>query len=176
MRKVFCMLSLLVLFSCAGHNAKVVPGIVPNSAKEPKIVKVMPNNIIGAVENVYLLPMKSAFQSRIDTGATSSSLDAEYVKRFERDGKSWVEFKVVNKTTGEQYVYEKPISRRIKIKRIGENEDRPSVEMDVKMGGETFKAEFTIAEREKFEYQVLVGRNILSGRAIVDVSLSNTLK
>ena len=50
------------------------------------------------------------------------------------------------------------------------------VEMDVKMGGKTFKANFTIAEREKFEYQTLVGRNILAGRAIVDVSLSNTLK
>ena len=30
--------------------------------------------------------------------------------------------------------------------------------------------------REKFEYQTLVGRNILYGRAMVDVTLSNTLK
>ena len=176
MRKIITALCLFCLAACAEQNTKVVPGIVPNSAQEPKVVKVMPNNVIGAVEKIYLPPMKSAFMSRIDTGAAYSALDAEYIKKFERDGQSWVEFKIVNRTTQEEYVFEKPIAKHMRIKRIGEDEHRPRVEMDVKMGGQTFKADFTIAEREKFEYQTLVGRNILSGRAIVDVSVSNTLK
>ena len=50
------------------------------------------------------------------------------------------------------------------------------VEMEVRMGKDVFRANFTVAEREKFEYQTLIGRNILYGRAIVDVTLSNTLK
>ncbi|MBR1904640.1 MAG: ATP-dependent zinc protease, partial [Alphaproteobacteria bacterium] len=128
------------------------------------------------VERIYLPPMKSAFMSRIDTGATTSSLDAEDIKRFERDGERWVSFTIVNRDTQETYTFEKPVVNRIRVKRIIEDERRPMVEMDVKMGGKTFKANFTIAEREKFEYQTLVGRNILAGRAIVDVSLSNTLK
>ena len=66
--------------------------------------------------------------------------------------------------------------KNAKIKRIGEREKRPMVEMEVRMGKDIFRANFTIAQREKFEYQTLIGRNVLYGRAIVDVTLSNTLK
>ncbi|MBR2137106.1 MAG: ATP-dependent zinc protease [Alphaproteobacteria bacterium] len=176
MKKILHLLSLFALFGCAAEKTAVVPAIVPNTVQETKIIKVMPNNVIGAVERIYLPPMKSAFLSRIDTGATTSSLDVDSLKYFERDGKKWVAFTIVNRETNEEHVFEKPLVKNIKIKRIEKNERRPIVEMTVKMGGETFKADFTIAEREKFEYQTLIGRNILSGRAIVDVSLSNTLK
>lgn len=183
MNKMFSLFGVLALFACNAHNAsqnKVVPGIVPNAATEVRAPKVVvtnkPANVIGAVEKVYLPPMKSAFLSRIDTGATSSSIDAENIKIFERDGKSWVAFTITNRETKETYTFEKPRVKRIKVKRILEDEHRPMVEMDVKMGGESFKANFTLAEREDFEYQTLIGRNILSGRAIVDVSISNTLK
>lgn len=182
MRNFYILLSLLLLVSCSAQKSTVVPAIVPNEAKEaktpeaPKVVISRPANVIGAVERVYLPPMKSPFLSRIDTGATSSSLDAESIKIFERDGKSWVSFTVVNRETKETYTFEKPRVKRIKVKRIIEDEHRPMVEMDVKMGGESFKANFTIAERENFEYQTLIGRNILSGRYVVDVSISNTLK
>jgi hypothetical protein len=132
--------------------------------------------VIGEVENIYLPPMKSAFQARIDTGATTSSIDVTDLKQFERDGDRWVSFTIENRETKEKQSFEKPLSKRIRIRRSGENERRPIVEMDVKMGGEKFKADFTLAERSKFDYQALVGRNILSGRAIVDVSVSNTLK
>lgn len=176
MRKFLSVLCLLMISACTGNEAKVVPGIVPNTAQETKVIKVLPNNVIGAVERIYLPPMKSAFLARIDTGATTSSLDADSVKQFERDGDRWVSFTIVNRETGEKHTFEKPRVKGIKIRRAGENERRPIVNMDVKMGGEKFKANFTVAEREKFDYQMLVGRNILSGRAIVDVSISNTLK
>ena len=170
------MLFVLALAGCTSSEVKMMPGIVPNTAKEKQVVKVMPSNIIGEVEPIYLLPMKSPFMSRIDTGATTSSLDAEDIKPFERDGRRWVSFTVVNRTTQEKYTFEKPLLKNAKIKRIGEREKRPMVEMEVRMGKDTFRANFTIAEREKFEYQTLVGRNVLYGRAIVDVTLSNTLK
>ena len=179
MRKIGLLLSFILLVSCTTQKEPVVPGIVPHTAKEEKAPTVeapRPANVIGAVEKVYLPPMKSPFLSRIDTGATSSSVDADSIKVFERDGKSWVAFTVINRETKEKHTFEKPLVKRIKVKRILEDEHRPMVEMDVKMGGETFKANFTIAERENFEYQTLIGRNILSGRAIVDVSISNTLK
>lgn len=176
MQKVLSLFCLLGVIACSTSENVVVPGIVPNSAKEKKIVHVMPNNVIGEVENIYLPPMKSAFPARIDTGATTSSIDVTELKQFERDGDRWVSFTIINRETQEKQFFEKPLSKRIRIRRSGENERRPIVEMDVKMGGEKFKADFTLAERDKFDYQALVGRNILSGRAIVDVSVSNTLK
>ena len=170
------ILLVFVLAGCTSSEIKMAPGIVPNTAKEKHVVKVMPDNVIGEVEPIYLLPMKSPFMSRIDTGATTSSLDAEDIKPFERDGRRWVSFTVVNRATKEKYTFEKPLLKNAQIKRIGEKEKRPMVEMEVRMGKDTFRANFTIAEREKFEYQTLVGRNVLYGRAIVDVTLSNTLK
>ena len=176
MRKFLNSVFVMLLAACQSQETRMVPGIVPSSAKEKKIVRVMPNNVIGAVEPIYLLPMKSPFLSRIDTGATTSSLDAQDIKKFERDGDKWVSFTVINRETGETHVFEKPINRQLKIKRVGDDEHRLTVEMDVKMGGEKFKADFSINKRQNFEYQTLIGRNILSGRAIVDVSVANTLK
>lgn len=182
MQKFLFLCLLTVLASCSTTKDTVVPGIVPSTTNDtkqnetPKVIVVRPSNIIGEVEKIYLPPMKSPFLSRIDTGATTSSLDAEQLKYFERDGKKWISFTIVNRETQESYTFEKPLIKKVVIKRIGEKEQRPIVEMDVKMGGESFKAQFTIAERERFEYQTLIGRNILSGRAIVDVSISNTLK
>lgn len=167
---------LMLLTACAAKKEKVIPGIVPATAQPEKVVKVLPNNVIGAVERIYFLPMKSPFMARVDTGATTSSIDAENIKRFERDGQRWVSFTLVNRETKEKADFEKPLSRRVKIKRTGEEEHRVTVNMDVKMGKETFVAEFTLNERHDFEYQGLIGRNVLSGRAIVDVSISNTLK
>ena len=175
MRKIVCLL-FLILCACSAEKSQIVPSIVPNSAKQEKVVYIRPNNIIGAVEPVYFPPMKSAFPARIDTGATTSALDVQNLKIFERDGQKWVSFTLVNRATGESHDFEKPRRKRIRVKRIIEDEHRPMVEMDVKMGGKKFKADFTVTERTDFEYQALIGRNILSGRAIVDVSLENTLK
>ena len=176
MRKILACLCVFCLAACAAPKEKVVPGIVPNTAQPTKVITVRPSNVIGAVERIYFPPMKSPFLARIDTGATTSSIDAENVKRFERDGQRWASFTLVNRETKEKMDFEKPLSRRVKIKRTGEEEHRITVNMDVKMGKETFVAEFTLNERHDFEYQGLVGRNILSGRAVVDVSISNTLK
>ena len=70
----------------------------------------------------------------------------------------------------------KKILKFVTITRIHKSEKRPSVMMDVNFGGQIIKARFSLADREKFEYQALVGRNILTGRAIVDTALSNTLR
>ena len=47
--------------------------------------------------------------------------------------------------------------------------------MDIKMGNEVFSAVFSLADRSGFDYQGLIGRNILTGRFIVDTSTSYTL-
>ncbi|MBR2299561.1 MAG: ATP-dependent zinc protease [Alphaproteobacteria bacterium] len=173
------ILTLIVLFLSACHSApkeEIVPAIVPSSQKAPQIKYIRPSNIIGEIEPIYMLPMKSAFLARVDTGATTSSIDVQNLKRFERDGKRWVSFFVVNAASGEKHFFEKPVIKRVKIKRIEEEEHRVKVMMDVKFGGQKMKTEFTLAERESFSYQGLIGRNILTGRYIVDTSLTNTLK
>lgn len=131
--------------------------------------------IIGEVEPVYLLPMKTPFLARIDTGAENSSIDASHIRVFEREGEKWVGFDLTNQKTGEKNHFEKKIYRQTAIKRQADHEERIVVMMTIKMGKEKITAQFSLADRSKFEYQVLVGRNILKGRAIVDTALSKTL-
>ena len=70
----------------------------------------------------------------------------------------------------------KKIVRQITIKRqTSEGEDRYVVQMDIKMGGLVLKEQFSLSNRDKFDYPVLIGRNVLTGRAIVDTALSDTL-
>jgi len=177
MQKILYILcALLLLTACSAQKQDVVPGIVPNTAQPAKVIKVRPSNVIGAVERIYFPPMKSPFLARVDTGATTSSIDATNIKRFERDGQKWVSFTLVNRETKEKMDFEKPLTRRVKIIRVGEEEHRLTVDMNVRMGNETFVEEFTLNERNDFEYQGLLGRNILSGRAVVDVSIEKTLK
>lgn len=180
MKKIFKMLGILNLslfLSCCQSSKEtvIVPAIVPN-AQKATVVKQSDLDIIGAVEPLYLLPMKSAFEARIDTGATTSSLDADEITEFERDGEKWVSFKITNRRSGETHTFERPILENLIIKRIDHKEHRIKVSMNVRFGGKKFSSEFTLAKRDNFEYQALIGRNILTGRAIVDTSLSHTYK
>ena len=175
MRKL-CLLIVLFTVSACQSKQVIVPAVVHNvSTTEEVVVEKAHLPIIGEVEPIYFLPMKSPFAARIDTGATTSSLDCQDVEYFERDGEKWVAFKLKNRKTGEEHVFEKKVERSFKVKRAGKDESHKAIKMDVKMGGEVFSAVFSIADRSNFDYQGLVGRNILTGRFLVDTSTSYTL-
>ena len=175
MRKL-CLLIVLFTVSACQSKQVIVPAVVHNvSTTEEVVVEKAHLPIIGEVEPIYFLPMKSPFAARIDTGATTSSLDCQDVEYFERDGEKWVAFKLKNRKTGEEHVFEKKVERSFKVKRAGKDESRKAIKMDVKMGGVVFSAVFSIADRSNFDYQGLVGRNILTGRFLVDTSTSYTL-
>ena len=176
MRKVFLLFALCLVSACQTKQV-IVPAVVHNvnTTKQEIVVEKAHLPIIGEVEPIYFLPMKSPFLARVDTGATTSSIDCDDVEYFERDGERWVAFKLKNRKTGEENIFEKKVERSFKVKRMGEDERRRAVKMDVKMGKEVFSAVFSIADRSQFDYQGLVGRNVLTGRFIVDTSTSYTL-
>ena len=175
MRNFFLILLILCVSACQSKQV-IVPAVVHNvNTTQEVVVEKAHLPIIGEVEPIYFLPMKSPFYARIDTGATISSLDSKDVEFFERDGEKWVAFKLVNRKSGEEHVFEKKIESSYRVRRIGDDEYRKAVKMDIKMGGEVFSALFTIADRSTFDYQGLIGRNILTGRFIIDTSTSYTL-
>ncbi len=173
----YIIAGLMLVTACAKEEKPViVPAITVKPQAVPQIQKKHPLGTIGAVEPIYFLPMKTPFIARIDTGAETSSIDIENQNFFERDGESWVAFDLVNKNSGEKQHFEKKIAKQKKVKRIEASEERVIVPMNVKFGGKILKSNFSLANREKFNYQALIGRNILTGLAVVDTSLSNTLK
>lgn len=127
--------------------------------------------VIGAAELVELLPDGPSLKARVDTGATTSSMDARDIKLFERDGDRWVRFRVVDRGTGDSVKLERKVTRVVNIKRHGaDTQERFVVKLRVGMGDWKRSVEFTLTNREKYDFPVLVGRNILGDGMLVDVS------
>jgi len=55
---------------------------------------------------------------------------------------------------------------------FGHREERYEVQMRVKLGPKIFKSRFTLANRAKKIYPILLGRKLLNDRFFVDTSLS----
>lgn len=131
--------------------------------------------VIGEVEPVTIVAPKLTMPARIDTGATTSSLDAQDIKKFERDGKPWVRFSVKDRKTGKISQLETPLARIVEIKRHGgEPQMRPVAKLKVKLGKTVLSSEFSLTDRSLFEYPILIGRNVLEGLFVVDVSRKNS--
>ena len=51
--------------------------------------------VVGYLENAVLLPMGFSIQAKMDTGTTSTSINALNIRRYRKDGEDWVSFEVV---------------------------------------------------------------------------------
>lgn len=147
----------------------------PVIREQNKIVPVSELVVIGEVEPVSLLAVNRTLTARIDTGATTSSLDARDIQPFERDGKRWVRFTLPDRNGGEALRLEAAVVRRVEVKRHGaESVSRPVVRQHIQIGEERMLREFSLTNRADFAYPMLIGRNVLEGIFVVDVSLRNT--
>lgn len=126
---------------------------------------------IGAREHAYLSPPGLHLTARIDTGAKTSSLNAQDMTEFERDGKPYVRFNIIDPDSGEKIEIIRRVRGHIKIKEHqGEAQSRPVVKMRVRIGSLDQRIEMTLADRSEFKNQILIGRNFLRDFAVVDVS------
>ncbi len=127
--------------------------------------------ILGSVEMVTLTPPGETVPARIDTGAAVSSLSAYQVEEFLRDGRMWVRFRT-SFSEEQTHSWELPVKRTLLV-RQGSREElqhRYIVEIQIQLGEMTLSEEFSLADRRGMAYPVLIGRNILEGKALVDVS------
>jgi hypothetical protein len=127
--------------------------------------------IVGRVEYVVLSANAMPIKARIDTGAKTSSLNALDLTEFERDGKKWVRFAAMNPTTEKRIYFERKIERFVRIKQMeADYQRRPVVKMALQLGRVDESIEITLVDRSDYVYQLLVGRNFLLDRMLVDVS------
>nr|WP_305907261.1 ATP-dependent zinc protease [Methylomarinum sp. Ch1-1]MDP4519997.1 ATP-dependent zinc protease [Methylomarinum sp. Ch1-1] len=106
--------------------------------------------IAGWLEMVVLSPGQIQLKAKLDSGAKTSSIHAENIERFERDGKTWVRFdlpKGRNKNEV-QHSIEKPLFREVKIKRHKlPPMKRSVVKLPFCIDGYHYTAQFTLADR-----------------------------
>lgn len=127
--------------------------------------------IIGELEHVTLKPQDLRLKARIDTGAQTSSLGVSSQQSFERDGKQWLRFSVKDPESEKLIEFETPVLRTAKIKRHGaEAVERPVVKLKIMLGHIEMEREFTLADRAQYKFPMLIGRNVLAGKYMVDVN------
>ncbi|WP_255547097.1 MULTISPECIES: ATP-dependent zinc protease [unclassified Moritella] len=134
--------------------------------------------VIGSEELVLLNDLQSKYKARIDTGATTSSLNATDIVEFERDGKKWVRFNFSQEVDdNEAQIIEAKIARTILIRQANNSEPtrRPIIELPVQLGDIKMLTEFTLADRSRMTFPVLLGRTFLKDIVMVDVARTYTL-
>lgn len=134
--------------------------------------------IYGWVENGLLLPENLPVKAKLDTGAQTSSLDAKDLRRFERDGEPWVRFTVEVKEQGKnrRVTFERKVVRDVKVRGAGGEERRPVVLMSICIGERRYDEQFSLNNRSKMIYPVLIGRRTLEQMGVVDVSRTYTVQ
>ncbi|NVK04355.1 MAG: ATP-dependent zinc protease [Flavobacteriia bacterium] len=132
---------------------------------------------IGRVDEINLPEFGlESLSSKIDTGAALSAIHCHSIKVVEKDGHEELWFKLLDKKhPGYQNKYYKTTDfRERKIRNsFGQEQMRYSITTNVNVFGMTFPCEFTLADRDKMNYPCLIGRNMLKGRFIVDVTKKN---
>lgn len=127
--------------------------------------------IIGMSEPVILDPGNIKLLARIDTGASTTSLDAENLQVVNEDGEDWAIFSV------HKELFKHKIVKFVKIKQHdADSQRRPVIKLKVTLGNVTQVVNVTLTNRSNFKYKMLVGVNLLYDNFVVDVSQKNLTK
>ena len=107
--------------------------------------------------------------AKIDTGAYRSSVWASNI--YEKDG--LLHFALLGPASP-YYSGEECTVKKFEVVEVensfGHKEERYSIQLRMRMGSKTVRSNFTLADRSKKTYPVLIGRRHLRGRYVVDVS------
>ncbi|MGH8597555.1 MAG: ATP-dependent zinc protease family protein [Gammaproteobacteria bacterium] len=128
---------------------------------------------LGWIERIRLQPWDFVAKAKLDTGAKTAAIHATDIVRFTKESKPWVRFKLSldhRDPRAETFLVERPLQRDITIKLRGtkENDARPTVKLEFCLGQKRYEALFTLANRAKFLYPVLLGRRFLTDLAVID--------
>ena len=129
--------------------------------------------VIGRVEWIDLPDLNLRLRARIDSGAKTTSLHAENVEEFQRDGVTWVKFRIRDEK-GKTMELTRKVASTMKVSNAGGfSGKRYVVREKVKLGSVTREITVNLNDRTKMEYRFLVGRNFLMGHFIIDVARSH---
>ena len=125
---------------------------------------------IGRAENIYFPELvDGAVSARIDTGARTSSIWGS--AQITRDGRLAVTlFGEGHEHFKQKNYYFDEFDQTIVASSNGQREMRYKIKLLVRIGKRRIRAQFTIADRATQAYPVLIGRNILTNKFVVDVA------
>lgn len=144
----------------------------PKSEKQPK-------RVVGETAFINEVATGLEFLARIDTGATTCSIHAEevVVEEGKDDMKENVganiSFYVVNSKGNREHV-QTTIADTVRVKTSDNTERRYKVWLTLRYGDVERRVHVTINDRSHMDHPLLIGRNFLRGRFLVDVEQKRT--
>lgn len=132
--------------------------------------------VIGWREWVELpdLGVKS-IKAKIDTGARSSSLHAFDIKIYKQGEDQWARFQInpVQRKTGHPVTVDARILEFRSIRSSnGVSTMRPVIVTNIAFLGTTWPIELTLSNRDEMGFRMLLGREAVRGRFLVDAGRS----
>jgi hypothetical protein len=108
---------------------------------------------------------------KVDTGARSSSLHAYDLEYFRRRGREYVRFEICphQRSSKSAVVVEAPVLEHRSVRSSsGKASKRPVIITNIAMLGEKWPIEVTLANRDEMGFRMLLGRQAVRGRFLVN--------
>jgi ribosomal protein S6--L-glutamate ligase len=112
-----------------------------------------------------------AIKARVDSGAKTSALHAINIAPFIKESENWVKFDInpiQNNLKTVIHCEAKLIDKRIVKSSSGFREQRYVIQTNLQIGSERWEIEMTLTNRDSMGFRMLLGREAMSGRILVD--------
>ncbi|OED36891.1 alpha-L-glutamate ligase [Chromatiales bacterium (ex Bugula neritina AB1)] len=112
-----------------------------------------------------------AVKARVDSGARTSALHAVNIKSFTRSNRRWVSFEVHPLQNDRITVLrcEAPVHDRRPVKNSGGvAEKRFIIKTEISISGHSWEIDLSLANRDNMGYRMLLGREAMGDRMLVD--------
>jgi ribosomal protein S6--L-glutamate ligase len=110
-------------------------------------------------------------KARVDSGAKTSALHAVNISPFVKEGENWVKFDInpiQNNSKTIIHCEARLVDKRIVKSSSGFREQRYVISTPLVFGEENWAIEMTLTNRDSMGFRMLLGREAMSGRVLVD--------
>tara|TARA_B100000809_G_scaffold252838_2_gene288034 strand:- start:16032 stop:17399 length:1368 start_codon:yes stop_codon:yes gene_type:complete len=139
----------------------------------------MEKKIVGSEEWCVLPNLQiPAIKARIDSGAKTSSIHAINITSFKKGGEKWVRYDVFPLQSNPSisiHCESKVVANRYVKSSTGISEKRYVILTDLVLGKDTWEIEVTLANRDSMGFRMLLGREAMVDKLIIDPSKEECL-
>jgi hypothetical protein len=116
-----------------------------------------------------------AIKVKVDTGARTCALHATRIRYIkDEEGETMVSFLVISRLNPRKIrrVHAPLVAKRKVKSSLGHSTLRPVIRTVLRVGEETFPVEITLVNRDPMGFRMLLGRQCLKGRFLIDPARS----
>lgn len=128
--------------------------------------------VIGSLEKCDLPQLGiEELHIRVDTGAKTSSLHVDNIEEFTKDDAMWIAFDIHPDVYNTDEVIRKK-AKVVDIKKVKSStatkQRRYVIHTKITMANKSWTIRLTLTDRSKMTYRMLLGREAMKGRFVVD--------